>query len=227
MNTAIHPGEERTQLAVVTGGTGIEGIGGIAVMALAILALVGVLPALLTTIGGIVFGAAMLAAGLSIAATWSQLGSQVSETRRERLELGGGAGAETLVGIAAIALGVLALVGVAQATLLPALIITGGTGLLLSAGSTQRLNDLRMEAQGNSQSARKIARQAAEGGVIAQTIGGIAAIVLGILALVATPAAAAAGFGTLAQVGILVLGVTTAIAGGALSGKMGNMMRSA
>jgi hypothetical protein len=224
METAINPSETHTELGVVTGGLSLEALGGVAVAALAILALVGVQPALLTTIGGIVFGAAMLVAGIAIAGAWSRLGLAMARTG-EQVELGGGAGVEMLVGLAAVALGILSLIGIAPATLMPALVITGGVGLILSAGTTQRLNDLRMISDGASETTRHLMHQAVEGSAVAQALGGIGALVLGILALVAVPPAAAAGYGSLTQIGILVLGATIAIAGGALTGRLGNLLR--
>jgi hypothetical protein len=226
METAIHPTEHRTTLGATSGGTALESFGGIAVAVLAILALVGVIPATLTMIAGIVFGVSLLIAGIAVAGAWSRFGSYAVSTNGDSLELGGGAGVEMLVGIATIALGVLSLVGVAPAVLLPVLVITGGAGLILAAGTTQRLNDVHLMYEGHDDRARHVAHASMTGASVAQVLGGVAAVVLGILALVAAPRANAMGFGSLDQVGMLVLGVTLAFAGGALTGKMGRMYRA-
>ena len=206
-------------IELTAGGATLKTIGGVAVAVLAILALAGVLPAVLVAIAGIVFGVAMLVEGLGIASEYSTLAARVAEGRTEIAEFGGGVGVEVLVGIAAIALGVLALVGVATSTMIPVLIIVGGVGLMLSAGTTQRLNDLNLASAGHSEMARRVTHASMTGAAVAQTLGGLAAVVLGILSLVDVGAAAAAGFGTLPQVGLLVLGVAVAFAGGALAGK--------
>lgn len=212
-------------MALTAGGSTLGTMGGIATAVLAILALCGVLPAVLTAIAGIVFGAAMLVEGLSIAAEYSAIANRVAEGSSEIAEFGGGLGVEVLVGIAAIALGILSLLGVAASALLPVLIITGGVGLMLSAGTTQRLNDLNLATAGHSAMARRYTHEAMTGGVIAQTLGGLAAAVLGILALVAISPVAQAGYGTLPQVGMLVLGVAMALAGGAMAGKATRLYR--
>lgn len=230
MATTIHQGEvpreEKRGLAVIAGGSALEGLGGLAVVALAILALAGVLPVQLTEIAGIVFGAALLFEGLSLAGEYSQIGSRIPESRTGSLEIQGGTGVEVFVGLGAIALGVLALVGVSSTVLIPSLIIAGGAGLLLSAGTTARMNDLRLITAGHdSDRVRRVAHGALAGGAVTQILGGIAAIVLGILALVAIPDAAANGRGALPQIGMLVLGATLMLSGGALTGKMASMYR--
>jgi len=218
-------GPDSRAVGLTAGGSTLKTVGGVAVAVLAILALVGVLPAILVAISGIVFGVAMLIEGLSIASEYSALAGEVAEGRTEIAEFGGGVGVEVLVGIAAIALGVLALVGVATSTMIPVLIIVGGVGLILSAGTTQRLNDLHLASMGHTEMARSVTHAAMTGAAVAQTLGGLAAVVLGILALVDVSAAAAAGFGTLPQVGMLVLGVVVAFAGGALAGKATRLYR--
>lgn len=210
-------------LAIGAGGFMTEAIGGIATAALAILALVGVQPASFTAIAGIVFGAALLIEGAAMSTEYSQLASKIARTRTEAIEISGGFGVEVLVGLASVALGILALVGVSPAVLIPALLITGGTGLLLSSGSTAQMNDLRLVAAGHDDTTRRIVHGAVTGSALAQTLGGIAVIVLGILSLVAVPSFAAAGYGSLPQIGMLVLGVTLALTGGALTGKMARM----
>ncbi|HEU4960861.1 MAG TPA: hypothetical protein VFT56_10675 [Sphingomonas sp.] len=229
MNATTHmrdfDAQERRAVALTAGGSTLKTIGGVAVMALAILALIGVLPALLTAIAGIVFGAAMLAEGLSISSEYSALSRYIAYDSTEVAEFGGGLGVEVLVGLAAVALGVLSLLGVAAPTLLPALIIVGGVGLMLSAGTTQRLNDLQLAAVGHDDMARRVTRDAMTGAAAAQTLGGLAAMVLGILSLVSVSPLAAAGFGTLPQVGMLVLGTATALSGGALAGKATRIYR--
>lgn len=223
MQTIVHPAnihnEERKAVKVVAGGAMLKTVGGIAVAVLAILALIGLIPAALVAIGGIVFGLALLLEGLSITSQYNQLAYQVAVDRSERIEVGGGGGVELFVGLAAIALGILSLLGVAASVLIPALIIAGGVGLILSAGSLQRLNDLNLSFFVQSDLGRSVSRNSMVGGEVAQVLGGIGAVVLGILSLVIIAPTAAEGFGTLPQVGLLVLGVASAISGAALAGK--------
>ena len=223
MQTIVHPAathfSDRRATGIIAGGATLKTFGGIAVAILAILALIGLIPAVLVAIGGIVFGAAILLEGLSITSQYNQLAHQIAIDRSERVEVGGSGGVELLVGLAAIALGILSLLGVAAPVLIPALIIAGGVGLILSAGSLQRLNDLNLTRFVDSDLGRSIGRNSMMGGEVAQVLGGLGAVVLGILSLVIIAPTAAEGFGTLPQVGLLVLGVASAISGAALAGK--------
>jgi hypothetical protein len=223
MQTIVHPAathfSDRRATGIIAGGATLKTFGGIAVAILAILALIGLIPAVLVAIGGIVFGAAILLEGLSITSQYNQLAHQIAIDRSERVEVGGSGGVELLVGLAAIALGILSLLGVAAPVLIPALIIAGGVGLILSAGSLQRLNDLNLSLFVDSDLGRSIGRNSMMGGEVAQVLGGLGAVVLGILSLVIIAPTAAEGFGTLPQVGLLVLGVASAISGAALAGK--------
>lgn len=223
MQTIVHPAathfSDRRATGIIAGGATLKTFGGIAVAILAILALIGLIPAVLVAIGGIVFGAAILLEGLSITSQYNQLAHQIAIDRSERVEVGGSGGVELLVGLAAIALGILSLLGVDASVLIPALIIAGGVGLILSAGSLQRLNDLNLSLFVDSDLGRRIGRNSMMGGEVAQVLGGLGAVVLGILSLVIIAPTAAEGFGTLPQVGLLVLGVASAISGAALAGK--------
>lgn len=211
------PAEPRV-LATLAASSGFRTVGGIAVAVLAILALIGVIPRILMAIAGIVFGAAMLLEGLGITGEYRKLARWLADTSSERFEFAGGLGIEVSVGVAAIALGVLALVGVEPATLIPVLIIAGGAGLVMAVGTVQRLHDLRLTTMGVSDMGRRLHNEWVAGGAIVQTLGGIAALVLGILSLIwagTTPA----GYGTLAEIGMICLGVAAAIGGGAIAGK--------
>jgi hypothetical protein len=229
MATTLHEAheEERRALGIIAGGAGVKTVGGIAVAVLAILALIGVIPRMLIEISGIVFGAAMLLEGISIGSEYRKLAQWVAETRSERIEVGGGTGIEILVGVAAIAMGVLSLLGIAASSLMPALIITGGAGLILAAGTLEGMKDLRLMADSSSDVARRVSHDSMGGGAALEVLGGVAAVVLGILSLVMLPAFAAEGTGTLPQVGMLVLGLATAAGGGVLAGRSTVLYRDA
>jgi hypothetical protein len=229
MATTLHEAheEERRALGIIAGGAGVKTVGGIAVAVLAILALIGIIPRMLIEISGIVFGAAMLLEGISIGSEYRKLAQWVAETRSERIEVGGGTGIEILVGVAAIAMGVLSLLGIAASSLMPALIITGGAGLILAAGTLEGMKDLRLMADSSSDVARRVSHDSMGGGAALEVLGGVAAVVLGILSLVMLPAFAAEGTGTLPQVGMLVLGLATAAGGGVLAGRSTVLYRHA
>jgi hypothetical protein len=209
---------EPQALAVVAAGSAVKTVGGIAVAVLAILALLGVIPAILMPIAGIVFGVAMLFEGLGITSEYRKLGRWLADTSAERIELAGGTGIEVAVGVAAIVLGILALVGVAPATLIPVLVIAGGAGLMIAVGTVHRLSDLQLMTTGASDFGRSLRHESIAGAAIVQTMGGLAALVLGILSLIWS-GTTASGYGLLAQIGMICLGVAAAIAGGAIAGR--------
>lgn len=211
------PPEPRT-LAVVTAGSALKTAGGVAVAILAILALIGLIPGILLPTAGIVFGVAMLFEGMGITGEYRKLGRWLADTTSERVELAGGAGVELVVGIATIVLGILALIGLARATLMPVLVIVAGAGLVIAVGTVHRLSDLQLMTVDASDFGRHLHRESMAGAAIAQMLAGVAALVLGILSLI-WAGTTASGYGLLAQIAMICLGVGAAIGGGAIAGR--------
>lgn len=215
---------------IEVGESAVQAFGGLAVIVLAILGLSGLASALLSAIAGIVIGVALLAEGATVAGEFSVLVGDGGATTRGEAEVGSGMTIEFLAGGAITVLGILALIGDAPHILLAALIIVGGTALILTTGTMNRLDQFKMEHFGASGVAQRAARGAASGAAGAQLLAGLAAIVLGILALVSTSggAAAAAGGGsaghaawlTLVEVSFLVLGTALALSRATLAGRL-------
>jgi hypothetical protein len=230
MATAYDQAHERRAIDVEAGGSVVEAVGGFGVIVLSILGLAGLIPDFLASIAGIVFGVAIFAEGAAIAAEYSSLYARLTGGAIGAVELGGGMTVEIMAGVAAIVLGILALIGVATTILLPALVIAAGAALMLTSWTLQRLNHLKLEAFGGAEVAQHVARGAVSGAAGAQLLAGLAAVVLGIIALVALPAGGAAGAGaaatavagtgmTLTLVGLLVLGFATLMSGVTLAGR--------
>jgi hypothetical protein len=224
-----------SELTELEAGEGaIQAFGGLAVIVLAILGLSGLAPAMLASIAGIVIGAALLAEGGTIAGELSILASGPVHDAASSAEAGSGMTVEFLAGGAVVVLGILALIGISQPILVPALIIVTGTALILTTGTMHHLDEVKMEASGTSGDAQRIVRGAASGTAGAQLLAGLAAIVLGILALVSSPAgtaggraaatAATTGAGStwiiLTLVALLVLGTALAINRATLAGRL-------
>jgi hypothetical protein len=230
MSTTIEHMSDRHVLEVESGGAAVEAFGGLAVVVLSILGLVGLASVPLASIAGIVFGIALLAQGAAVAAEYSDLFSRLSGGTMGAIELGGGMTVEITAGGAAIVLGILALLGDASAYLLPALVITGGASLILTTGTLQRLNHLKMAAAEASDMAERVMRATTSSAAAGQLLLGVAAIVLGIVAFSVTPTAMVAGAaqltGTrmiLTLVGLLVIGSSITMSGGALVGRLTQM----
>jgi hypothetical protein len=217
MAIAMNAGALRGVHAVEAGGAATESMGGVAVIVLSILALLGVAARVLTPIAGIIFGIAFMVEGAAIAARQATLIEQTEKTGGHELEVGGGVTIELTIGAAAIVLGVLALIGVVPGILMSALVTAAGAGLLLSAGSMQRLNEVQanivnpnVTAQGAS-----VARIATSSAAGVQFLAGLAVTILGILGLTRTGSPL-----IMSSVGLLLLGCALTLSGTALASRM-------
>lgn len=206
--------EHRDAVRYVAAGSASEAIGGAGAVALAILGLVGVLPMTFAAIGTMAAGAALMLRG----------GASVAELEQLRAELGatnvvtGGVSTELVGGVAGLALGVLALVGVAPFTLMAAAAITFGGTLLIGSGLTARVNELAVRHSGASEGARAVARESVKGAAGAQVLVGLGAAALGILALT--------GVDTLSfiLIAVLAVGGSELLTGSALGSQMAAAM---
>jgi len=173
---AVHrePAEREATYKTIAAGSALEALGGVGVVALSILGLAGVVPRYMAPIACIAFGVALAAEGGSIAARFSQLAR--SDGLIQKAEVGGGAGAELVGGLAGIVLGILALIGIDATVLVSVAAIVFGAAILLGSGTESRISSLAAES-----GERVISGTLGTAG--AEVLIGIAAIALGILAL--------------------------------------------
>lgn len=219
MNTVYM--ESRTAETASFGGVA-DAIGGIATAALAIIALAGLAPEILLSVATIVFGAALLLLGGALASEYSDVifpSGAAAAAAGTGSFAGDGLAVLFLVGAAGIVLGILALLGIAPYVLNAAALIAFGSALMLSCGSVRRLFQLRSATRGTQSTGEFMAGEMASGSSGAQLLSGIAAVVLGILAL--------SGVDTLVLtlVGLLIIGVTNILTGSTLSGMIMSFMR--
>ncbi|CCJ08829.1 hypothetical protein [Methylocystis sp. SC2] len=214
--------------AVAYGGL-IDAIGGVATIVLVICGLVGIAPPMMVAIATIVFGVALLIQGGAMLSEYTQVVFPGGVRTSSVEQMGGNSLALVfLVGAAGIVLGVLSLLGISAAVLTPVAAIGYGTALLLSSNAVWRLYVLRrasaqMEtAVGQSQhvGAEMLASEMASGSAGIQALAGLAAIVLGILALAGNTADL-----TLNLVALLALGSTIVLTGSTLSATVLSFMR--
>ncbi len=211
---AVHLAEESRELRTVMGGSVIEAIGGIGAVVLTILGLADVLPTLLTAIAVIVIGASFLFEGTAIGSRFSRLWSAAGGGVLRAAELSGGMTAEFLGGAAGVVLGILALLDVAPIILTSVAAIVFGGALLLGSGALTRLNYLDVTSTDVQDRVKEIAREALAAATGAQVLVGMAAVILGILALV--------GFSplTLTMIALLCVSGSALVSGAALSGRL-------
>ncbi|HKT61544.1 MAG TPA: hypothetical protein VJQ46_15925, partial [Gemmatimonadales bacterium] len=105
---------------------------------LAILALIGLLPLTLASIAAIALGCGMLVGGATLSRRFS-LGLPPPVMSRARQEVVGALGMQALAGIAAIVLGILALLGVQPLLLLSISVLVLGGALLAGGAGMARL----------------------------------------------------------------------------------------
>ena len=215
--------------AVAYGGL-IDAIGGVATIVLVICGLVGIAPPMMVAIATIVFGVALLIQGGAMLSEYTQVVFPGGVRTSSIEQMGGNSLALVfLVGAGGIVLGVLSLLGISAAVLTPVAAIGYGTALLLSSNAVWRLYMLRrasaqMEtAVGQSQhiGAEMLASEMASGSAGIQALAGLAAIVLGILALAGNTAEL-----TLNLVALLALGSTIVLTGSTLSATVLSFMRT-
>lgn len=153
-----------------------------AAVVVAILGLASVVPTYMLPVATILLGAALLVKGTSVASRFQQL---VHETggKEPGMELGGGMSAELMAGAAGIVLGILALINIAPVTLTAIAAIAFGGALLFGGGETYRLSQLHWPRQQWDERSLHTARVTAESAAGGESLVGIAAVVLGILAL--------------------------------------------
>lgn len=205
---------ERKQLTeVAAGGSSVGAIAGAAAGVLAIIGLAGAFPFLMTTIATIVIGAGLFAEGTSLSAALARI------DRQNVFEESGAASGFALQGLAGaggIVLGILAIIGLVPAVLVPIAIIVVGGAMAFGGPARAELNLSVLEFGGASATARRAAVQAVHtsGGLL--TLVGLGAITLGILALVHVPP-----MGTLVLVALLGLGCALLLGDSALLSRVG------
>jgi hypothetical protein len=197
-----------------------EGAAGIAVIVLAIIALAGVSADALTSIAAIVIGVGLMVQAFNSAAEHSKMMTANAAKGAHAAEFGGDVMVDCLSGLTGIVLGILALVGINAAQLLPpALIVFGGA--LLVGGVVSARPRTTLSTSGSESEALAVTYQgsAAAGGM--EILIGIAAIVLGILSLLMT------GTWVLVLVGFIAVGAAMLLVSATFSGAVMRLFTAA
>jgi len=160
-----------------------ELVAGLAVVVLTILGLASVSPAFLVEIATIVFGVGLLLYG---SATLSEVGRVFVNSGSSSAGAAGVASGWSIIllaGVAGIVLGILALLGVSSIQLVAIAVIAFGAALLISSNANMRLRILAGAGTNTDAAIEKLVRDTAADTAGLQTMTGLSAIVLGILAL--------------------------------------------
>jgi hypothetical protein len=171
--------QEETVATMEAGSVG-EAVAGAAGLVLAILGLLGILPLTLDAIAGIALGVALLLGGAALAARYSRA-IPPAALPRARHDISGALGFQAIAGIAAVVLGVLALLRVSPLELLGVSVIVLGAALLAVGGGMARLSRSARWLRGDAGRSGEVDSASVAGGW--EALIGVAAVVLGILAL--------------------------------------------
>jgi hypothetical protein len=204
---------------IVRGGFAAEGVAGIISIVLAILGLLNVLPQMLMPIATIVLGAAFLINGGAVASRFSKMLNETAKGKFETVEWTVGLTTEFIGGIAAVILGILTLLNISPAILMPVAAIVFGVALLFSSGITARLNHLQMPKSEEYEAFREVARESVHVATGVEILLGLSAMILGIIAVTGI------GWVILTYVALLCVGVSNATSGSAITAKMVGAMR--
>jgi hypothetical protein len=201
-----------------------DAIGGIATIILAIIALAGVHPEIMLPIATIVFGAALLIQGGTMLSEYASIIFPAGSATASPEQFGvGSLSSLFLVGVAGIVLGILALLGITPSILTAIAVIAFGSALMLTSNSVRHLYMMQSCASWSGApraGAELLAGEMASGSAGVQMLAGLAAIVLGILAVLGM------NQNILTLAALIVLGATVILTGSALSGLVIGFMRS-
>lgn len=197
---------QRSLRAFAGSGSLMEAIGGIAAIVLAIIGLAGGMQKDMLAIATIVLGASLILEGGAIAASFRRALFNLEGAGSS--ELSGAASIEFLAGLTGIVLGILSLIGVGNLNYLVATsAIVLGSALLISSSAVSQLNSFWSSGFYNQEGSRSLWQSSSDAGAGGHMLVGLAAVVLGILALL--------GINTvmLNLVALLVLGVSVLLSG--------------
>ncbi|MDB4963527.1 MAG: hypothetical protein JWP01_3526 [Myxococcales bacterium] len=195
--------EYAARIAMATGSS-YELFTGLLGVVLSVIGLSGTHPAAMAAMATIAVGLSLLAQGLTIAARWQ---AALKIEGRERIDVLG-ISTEMFGGLAAIILGVLALLGVLEAQLLSAAAIVLGFSLLLGGPAQPEVSE---ETPEHLPTRLHVTRDIVRASSGVMVMGGLAAIVLGLLA--------ATGLGPVigcVLASLLCVAVSLMLAGGSL-----------
>lgn len=204
----------------------IDAIGGAATVVLAVIGLSGTGSDMLLAIATVVFGTALLIQSGTILSELSHMIFPARAAEPAGEFSGGGLSIMFLVGAAGIVLGVLALIGVYPVELAAVAVIAFGSALVFGSNSVWSLHRMK-QAAWRASTARMpagseiLATEIAAGSAGLQCIGGLAGVVLGILAVTGTFPVA------LSLIALLVMGATILLTGSSLSGVVQGFMQPA
>jgi len=198
--------DRATQIAIASGSS-FELFAGAIAGIVAVIGIAGYFPHYMAATAVIAVGLALLAQGGTMAARWQNAVHIAGSEKTEAV----GIGTEVFGGLAGIVLGVLALFGVAPTFLLPAAALVIGAAMLLGGPAQPQIAEA---APASSARRWHVTRDAVRTSSGVMVMAGVAAVVLGILAVAANGPVI-----LLTLIAMLCVAAALVLAGGALTAR--------
>jgi hypothetical protein len=199
---------------VVAGSSTLVSLAGIAAIVLVILSYIGVLRFAMAAVATIVIGGGLLAQGLALSRRHKEIRSELAAAGNAKAAdgIGSGATVEIVAGIIGVVLGIIALAGGSPRAMMAISLIAFGFALIMVGPLANRLDELNAvssRAEGVPlDGSHKTVRTTSGMDVLV----GIAAVILGILALIGLATNIA-----VLLVGLLITGIALAVSGGVMT----------
>jgi hypothetical protein len=187
-------------------------------IALSILALFGFFPAEFASIAAIAIGVSLLFEGAAVTNRMLKYLDAVSMHRIEIVDLKAGASIESLAGISGVTLGILALLGVGPAALLPITAIVFGGALILGGGVSNNLNNQLLRMSEQPEEFKIMAGRMMATTSDLQLLLGVGVVVLGILSLLGINAA------LLTLVAFITVGASDVLKSSSIGGRLARVL---
>ena len=192
-----------------------ENLAGGGAIALAIIGLAGIVPIFVASIAILAIGTAFLFEGAGIAGRLNRLMAIQSKGNLDVSELGGGISAEFFAGLAGVTLGILSIVGIVPAQLIAIAVLVFGAAIVRGSRSMARINSQMIEFTDESPAAKNVAYELVRSAESVQMLIGMAAVILGIIAVIGKIDPM-----ILSLVALLIIGFVNLLSGNAVNGKV-------
>jgi hypothetical protein len=192
-----------------------ENLAGGGAIALAIIGLAGIVPTFVASIAILAIGTAFLFEGAGIAARLHRLMQLQSKGDLDAAEFGGGISSEFFAGLAGVTLGILSIVGMVPGQLIAIAVLVFGAAIVRGSRSVARINSQMIEYMDESQEAKEVANELVLSAEGVQMLIGLAAVILGIIAVIGKTEPM-----ILSLVGLLIIGFGNLLSGKSVNGKV-------
>lgn len=207
----VSPASEARSSAVASMAENLAGGGAIA---LAIIGLAGIVPNFVASIAILAIGTAFLFEGVGIAGRLNRLLQLQSKGGLDAAEFGGGISSEFFAGLAGVTLGILSIVGMVPGQLIAIAVLVFGAAIVRGSRAVARINSQMIEYTDESQEAKNVANELVLSAEGVQMLIGLAAVILGIIAVIGKTEPM-----ILSLVGLLIIGFGNLLSGQAVNDK--------